>query len=95
MVPYLTLLIIAYFVPQYSAIKILKEYEPGVIFRLGRVIGANPLGLILLIPGSIHKMAPGGLARRGHGGPRAGRFHAGQRDHQGERRPVFPRYPPQ
>lgn len=33
-----------------AAIKILKEYERGVIFRLGRVIGAKGPGLILLIP---------------------------------------------
>jgi len=33
-----------------SAIKILNEYERGVIFRLGRVIGAKGPGLILLIP---------------------------------------------
>ena len=34
----------------YSAIKILNEYERGVVFRLGRVIGAKGPGLILLIP---------------------------------------------
>lgn len=33
-----------------SAIKVLNEYERGVIFRLGRVIGAKGPGLILLIP---------------------------------------------
>ncbi|MBD3287220.1 slipin family protein [candidate division KSB1 bacterium] len=33
-----------------SAIKILKEYERGVIFRLGRLAGARGPGLILLIP---------------------------------------------
>jgi len=33
-----------------SAIKILKEYERGVIFRLGRVIKTKGPGLILLIP---------------------------------------------
>ena len=33
-----------------SAIKILNEYERGVIFRLGRLIGAKGPGLILLIP---------------------------------------------
>jgi SPFH domain, Band 7 family protein len=34
----------------YSAIKILNEYERGVIFRLGRLIGAKGPGLIILIP---------------------------------------------
>ena len=33
-----------------SAIRILNEYERGVIFRLGRVIGAKGPGLIILIP---------------------------------------------
>ncbi len=33
-----------------SAIRILKEYERGVIFRLGRAIGVKGPGLILLIP---------------------------------------------
>jgi len=34
----------------FSAIKILREYERGVIFRLGRVIKVKGPGLILLIP---------------------------------------------
>lgn len=33
-----------------NAIRILKEYERGCIFRLGRLIGAKGPGLILLIP---------------------------------------------
>jgi regulator of protease activity HflC (stomatin/prohibitin superfamily) len=33
-----------------SAVKILKEYERGVIFRLGRVIKTKGPGLIILIP---------------------------------------------
>ena len=33
-----------------SAIKVMNEYERGVIFRLGRVIGAKGPGLIILIP---------------------------------------------
>ncbi len=31
--------------------KVLKEYERGVIFRLGRLVGARGPGLIILIPG--------------------------------------------
>lgn len=34
----------------WAAIKILKEYERGVIFRLGRVIKTKGPGLIILIP---------------------------------------------
>lgn len=33
-----------------SAIRVLNEYERGVIFRLGRLIGVKGPGLILLIP---------------------------------------------
>ena len=39
---------IAIFVPQ--ALRILREYERGVIFRLGKLIGAKGPGLIFLIP---------------------------------------------
>ena len=49
MIPYAAILAIAVLF-LYSAIKILNEYERGVIFRLGRVIGAKGPGLILLIP---------------------------------------------
>jgi regulator of protease activity HflC (stomatin/prohibitin superfamily) len=33
-----------------AAIKVVKEYERGVVFRLGRLVGARGPGLILLIP---------------------------------------------
>jgi regulator of protease activity HflC (stomatin/prohibitin superfamily) len=33
-----------------SAVKILKEYERGVIFRLGRLVASKGPGLILLVP---------------------------------------------
>jgi regulator of protease activity HflC (stomatin/prohibitin superfamily) len=38
-----------------SAVKVCKEYERGVIFRLGRLVGARGPGLFLIIPG-IEKM---------------------------------------
>jgi regulator of protease activity HflC (stomatin/prohibitin superfamily) len=34
----------------FSAIKIVQEYERGVVFRLGRLVGPRGPGLILLIP---------------------------------------------
>ncbi|MGB9628143.1 MAG: slipin family protein [Thermodesulfobacteriota bacterium] len=34
-----------------SAIKVLREYERGVIFRLGRLIGAKGPGIFFIIPG--------------------------------------------
>src|SRR5436853_5853882 len=33
-----------------QAIRILREYERGVIFRLGKLLGAKGTGLIFLIP---------------------------------------------
>jgi regulator of protease activity HflC (stomatin/prohibitin superfamily) len=33
-----------------SAIKIVPEYERGVVFRLGRLVGARGPGLVLLVP---------------------------------------------
>jgi len=44
----LAVVLIAFFL--FSAIKILREYERGVIFRLGRVIKVKGPGLIILIP---------------------------------------------
>jgi regulator of protease activity HflC (stomatin/prohibitin superfamily) len=41
--------LIVYFL--FSAIKILKEYERGVVFRLGRVIPLKGPGLVIIIPG--------------------------------------------
>lgn len=50
MIPYLfVLLLIVFFLA--SSIKVLNEYERGVIFRLGRVLGTpKGPGLIILIP---------------------------------------------
>jgi regulator of protease activity HflC (stomatin/prohibitin superfamily) len=45
----LTLILVVFFFLA-NAIRILREYERGVVFRLGRLIGAKGPGLILLIP---------------------------------------------
>jgi regulator of protease activity HflC (stomatin/prohibitin superfamily) len=47
--------VILIFIILSSAIRICKEYERGVIFRLGRLVGARGPGLFLIIPG-IEKM---------------------------------------
>src|SRR5436190_6049974 len=53
-VPFITLVLVFFLISLLaSAVKILREYERGVIFRLGRLIGGDGLkgpGLILLIP---------------------------------------------
>jgi regulator of protease activity HflC (stomatin/prohibitin superfamily) len=44
------LLLFAVFIVASAAIKVVQEYERGVIFRLGRLIGAKGPGLFLIIP---------------------------------------------
>ena len=51
MSPAIIFLIIFLIIIAAAAIKILREYERGVIFRLGRLIGAKGPGLIFIIPG--------------------------------------------
>ena len=46
--PVVILVLVIFFLS--AAIRILNEYERGVIFRLGRVIAAKGPGLIILIP---------------------------------------------
>jgi regulator of protease activity HflC (stomatin/prohibitin superfamily) len=48
--PFYIALVIVFVIFLSSAIKILNEYERGVIFRLGRVIATKGPGLIILIP---------------------------------------------
>ncbi len=47
--PLMVIIVIGLFILG-NAVRILREYERGVIFRLGRLIGAKGPGLILLIP---------------------------------------------
>jgi regulator of protease activity HflC (stomatin/prohibitin superfamily) len=48
--PFIVSIAVVIFLILAAAIRILKEYERGVIFRLGRLIGAKGPGLIILIP---------------------------------------------
>ena len=47
-VVFVTILII---MVTFASLKVLREYERGVIFRLGRLVGARGPGLIIVIPG--------------------------------------------
>ena len=49
MTPYIVALLVIFFILT-QVIKILNEYERGVIFRLGRLISAKGPGIIFLIP---------------------------------------------
>lgn len=48
--PILCILIVGLIVLFAASIRVVQEYERGVIFRLGRVMGARGPGLFLLIP---------------------------------------------
>jgi len=48
--PYFATFLVLFLLLLASAIRILREYERGVIFRLGRLIGAKGPGIIFLIP---------------------------------------------
>ena len=50
MSPFLILVVVVIILFLWSAIRVLREYERGVIFRLGRVIKTKGPGLIILIP---------------------------------------------
>ncbi len=43
-------IIVVIIIVVFSAVRVLREYERGVIFRLGRIIGAKGPGLIFLMP---------------------------------------------
>ncbi len=47
----IVVLVILAFILLTSAIKVVQEYERGVIFRLGRLVGAKGPGLFFIIPG--------------------------------------------
>jgi regulator of protease activity HflC (stomatin/prohibitin superfamily) len=50
MIPVVVVILIIVLVFLYSAIRILREYERGVVFTLGRYTGTKGPGLILLVP---------------------------------------------
>ncbi len=49
-VPILCIVTVGLIVLLFAAVKIVPEYERGVIFRLGRIVGAKGPGLFFLIP---------------------------------------------
>jgi regulator of protease activity HflC (stomatin/prohibitin superfamily) len=55
MATWVIILVIFIFIILSSAVKICREYERGVIFRLGRLVGARGPGIFLIIPG-VEKM---------------------------------------
>ena len=50
-IPVITIVVVIFAIIILSnAIKVLREYERGVVFRLGRLINAKGPGIIFLIP---------------------------------------------
>ena len=74
LIPVLLLTLIV--LPQ--AIRILREYERGVIFRLGKLLGAKGPGLIFLIP-VVDRMVRMDLRGRDHRRRASGSHDTGQR----------------
>lgn len=60
MIPFTFIIFIFFGGILFSSLKVLQEYERGVIFRLGRLIGAKGPGLVLLLPG-IDRMVKVGM----------------------------------
>jgi regulator of protease activity HflC (stomatin/prohibitin superfamily) len=50
MIGTLTMMLVVALVVGWSGLKVLKEFERGVIFRLGRLVGARGPGVIYVIP---------------------------------------------
>jgi regulator of protease activity HflC (stomatin/prohibitin superfamily) len=50
MLTFFGVIIVAFLIFLANAIRILREYERGVVFRLGRFVGVKGPGLIILIP---------------------------------------------
>lgn len=48
--PIIVVIVVFLLIVFFSAVKVVQEYERGVVFRLGRLVGPRGPGLILLIP---------------------------------------------
>src|SRR4051794_41677215 len=46
----IVVVLIFFLIVFFAAVKVVKEYERGVVFRLGRLVGPRGPGLILLVP---------------------------------------------
>lgn len=49
-IPIIVVVVVFLLIVFFSAVKVVQEYERGVVFRLGRLVGPRGPGLILLIP---------------------------------------------
>ena len=77
------------FLVWFYSVKIVAEYERGVIFRLGRLVGARGPGLFVILP-IIDRMVKMDLRTVDDGRAEPGVHHARQRHREGERRHLLP-----
>jgi Domain of unknown function (DUF1918)/SPFH domain / Band 7 family len=71
------------------SIRVVKQYERGVLLRLGRVVGVRGPGLRLIVP-VIDVLRRGVAADRHHAHPLPGAHHRRQRQHRGVRGRLLP-----
>ena len=62
----------------WSGVKIVREYQRLIVFRLGRSMGAKGPGIVYLIP-VVDRAVWGDLRELSSGDPRADLHHQGQR----------------
>ena len=77
----------------FAGLRVLQEYERGVVFRLGRYAGVKQAGLTWIIPG-VDRHGEDQPARDRDGRAVAGGDHARQRLGEGQRGALLPRAAP-
>ena len=60
LLPVIAIVVVFLLIVFFAAVKVVQEYERGVVFRLGRLVGPRGPGLILLMP-FIERMQKGDL----------------------------------
>ncbi len=73
-----------------SGVRVAKEYQRGVVFRLGRYVGTRGPGLYYVLPLWIESSYTRDIRTRTLAAERQGDDHTGQRDHPGQRGLVVP-----
>ena len=79
-----------------SSIRIINEYERGVVFRLGRLIALKTAGLYFIIPFGVDRLVKMDLQDNHSRSAAAGDHHQRQRHGEGQRGHLLPgRRPPE
>ena len=73
----IAIIIVAILIVIISAIRIVREYERVVVFRLGRLVGARGPGFLLILPLGFDRTQKVDLRVVTLDVPRTGCYHAG------------------